>query len=103
MDWRCKKDKSAFDIELDGLQLRRNSVTTDWINSAGSVEEVGSIHTVQGYDLNHAGVIIDPDLRLDPASGRVIADRENYRDQRGKENNPMLARSTRLKTCSAFL
>jgi DUF2075 family protein len=91
-DWRSKKDRSAFDIELDGLQLRWNSVATDWINSPTSIEEVGSIHTVQGYDLNYAGVIIGADLRLDPATGRIIVDRENYRDQRGKENNPTLGK-----------
>lgn len=31
------------------------------------MEEVGSIHTVQGYGLNYVGVIIGKDLRLDPA------------------------------------
>ena len=47
---------------------------------------MGSIHTVQGYDLNYAGVIIGPDLRVDPASGAIVADRESYRDKKGKEN-----------------
>ncbi|MBN9140064.1 MAG: DUF2075 domain-containing protein [Micrococcales bacterium] len=89
-DWRSKKDKSAYDIELDGLRLRWNTTATDWVHSPTSVDEVGSIHTVQGYDLNYAGVIIGPDLRLDPATGRIVADRESYRDQRGKENNPTL-------------
>lgn len=89
-DWRSKKDKTAYDIELDGLQLRWNTTATDWVHSPTSVDEVGSIHTVQGYDLNYAGVIIGPDLRIDPDTGRIVADRENYRDQRGKENNPTL-------------
>src|SRR5690606_13705614 len=56
--WQSKTDKSAFDIELDGERMRWNSVQRDWINSPGSVNEIGSIHTVQGYDLNYAGVII---------------------------------------------
>jgi len=85
-DWVSKKDPDAFDIELDGEQLRWNRAEKDWINSPGALEEVGSIHTVQGYDLNYAGVIIGPDLRLDPASGRIVADRANYRDKKGKEN-----------------
>jgi DUF2075 family protein len=89
-DWRTKRDPAAYDIELDGLRLRWNRATTDWINSPGSVDEVGSIHTVQGYDLNYAGVIIGPDLRLDPASGRIVVSRENYRDKKGQENNRKL-------------
>ena len=84
-DWKSRRDRTAFDIELDGEQLRWNSTDKDWINSPGSVDEVGSIHTVQGYDLNYVGVIIGPDLRLS-ASGEIIADREAYRDKKGKEN-----------------
>ena len=85
-DWVSRKNSDAFDIELDGERLRWNGTDKDWINSNGSLEEVGSIHTVQGYDLNYAGVIIGPDLRLDPVTGRIVADRENYRDKKGKEN-----------------
>lgn len=78
--------RNLFDIQLDGEQLRWNGTDKDWINSKDSLEEVGSIHTVQGYDLNYAGVIIGPDLRLDPATGRIVACRESYRDKKGKEN-----------------
>ncbi len=85
--WRSKKDKSLFDIEEDGLRLRWNSTDKDWINSKNSLEEVGSIHTVQGYDLNYAGVIIGRDLRMDPTTGEVIFDRQNYFDKKGMENN----------------
>ncbi|MFD5224166.1 DNA/RNA helicase domain-containing protein [Microbacterium sp. NPDC058342] len=84
-DWVSKKDSSAFDIELDGERMRWNSTDKDWINSPVSLEEVGSIHTVQGYDLNYAGVIIGPDLRMS-SSGEIIADRQAYRDKKGKEN-----------------
>lgn len=85
-DWRSKRDAAAFDIHLDGERMRWNRTDKDWINSPGSLEEVGSIHTVQGYDLNYAGVIIGPDLRLDPETGAIVVDRENYRDKKGKEN-----------------
>lgn len=76
---------AEFDIEIDGERMRWNSTDKDWINSAGSLEEVGSIHTVQGYDLNYAGVIIGPDLKVD-SSGSIVADRDAYRDKKGKEN-----------------
>ncbi|WP_407358799.1 DUF2075 domain-containing protein [Microbacterium sp. LTA6] len=85
-DWVSRRDPAAFDIELDGEQMRWNSTDKDWINSPGALEEVGSIHTVQGYDLNYAGVIVGADLRVDPSSGLIVADWENYRDKKGKEN-----------------
>jgi len=86
--WRSKKDKKAFDIELDGERLRWNSKDRDWINSTNSLQEVGSIHTVQGYDLNYAGVIIGNDLRYDPVAERIVFDRSEYHDTKGRENNP---------------
>lgn len=88
--WKSKNDKAAYDIELDGQRMRWNTTTTDWINSPKSVEEVGSIHTVQGYDLNYVGVIIGNDLRYDPTAGKLIFDRDNYHDKKGRENNPKL-------------
>ena len=90
-DWKSRRDPSAFDIEIDGLQLRWNSQAKDWINSARSIDEVGSIHTVQGYDLNYAGVIIGNDLRYDPDARRLFIDRDSYRDAKGKENNKQRA------------
>ena len=88
--WRSKKNPGAYDIELDGCRLQWNRTAVDWINSKGAVDEVGSIHTVQGYDLNYAGVIIGPDLRYDPQQQKLIFDRASYHDTKGKENNPQL-------------
>ena len=91
-EWKTKNDKTAFDIEIEGHGLRWNSTQTDWIASSNALEEVGSIHTVQGYDLNYAGVIIGEDLRYDPIEGRLFVDRASYFDKKGKENNPRLGR-----------
>jgi len=88
--WITKKQKDAFDIEIDGLALRWNQTQRDWINSPGAIDDVGSIHTVQGYDLNFAGVIIGRDLRFDPVAQRIVFDRSNYHDTKGRENNPKL-------------
>lgn len=87
-EWKSRKDPRAYDIDEDGLLLRWNSSQKDWISSAGSVAEVGSIHTVQGYDLNYAGVIIGRDLRYDAESAQIIFDRSRYFDKKGKQNNP---------------
>lgn len=88
--WPSRTDPSAFDIELDGCKLRWNVTAIDWIDSAGSLEEMGSIHTVQGYDLNYCGVVIGPDLSLDPTTNRLRFNRSSYFDTRGKANNNLL-------------
>lgn len=88
--WQTKNAPHLYDIEIDGQKLRWNSTDVDWVNSPTSVLEVGSIHTIQGYDLNYAGVIIGPDLRFDTATQRIVFDRENYADPRGTMNNRAL-------------
>lgn len=85
--WKSKKDKSAFDIELcHGVQMRWNSNEKDWITSPYSREEAGSIHTIQGYDLNYAGVIIGGDIRYDLKAEKLYIDRDHYFDAAGKAN-----------------
>lgn len=88
--WSSRNDKAATDIEIDGIQMQWNQTPVDWINSPNSVNEVGSIHTVQGYDLNFAGVIIGPDLGYDETTGQLTFNRDSYFDTKGKENNPRL-------------
>lgn len=80
-------DDFVWDIEVGTLRLCWNRTATDWINSPSSVREVGSIHTVQGYDLNYAGVVIGPDLYWDRAERRIKLDRANYFDKKGKAAN----------------
>lgn len=79
-----------WDIELDGLRLPWNRTDKEWVTSPTAIHEVGSIHTLQGYDLNYAGVVIGEDLRWDEQSQRVVFCRESYFDKRGKRNNPTL-------------
>lgn len=88
--WKSKGDPTGWDIELDGIQMPWNRSQVDWIASPTSLDEVGSIHTVQGYDLNYAGVVIGEDLRFDPATNRLFIDRSSYFDKKGMENNPKL-------------
>jgi DUF2075 family protein len=88
--WKSRKVKTAIDIEIDGIEMQWNRVEIDWINSPNSVNEVGSIHTVQGYDLNYAGVIIGPDITYDEVTRQLVFNRDRYFDKKGKENNPRL-------------
>ena len=60
--WKSKRDRGAYDIEIDGLKFRWNSTQYNWIGSKNAPYEVGSIYTVQGDDLNYVGLIIGRDL-----------------------------------------
>lgn len=84
-DWISKKDRSKYDITIQNCKLRWNSTPQDWINSPNAINEVGCIHTVQGYDLNYAGVIIGPELVL--RNGKIRFIPENYKDRYGAHSS----------------
>lgn len=94
--WRSKVDRcddAPYDIELDDMQLRWQRNPISWMHSPSALDEVGMIHSVQGYDLNYAGVIIGPDVGLDD-SGEYYVNRQQYYDRRGKANNYLLSNIT---------
>lgn len=84
--WSTKGGGSGHDIEIDGLKLVWNSTNSDWVNSPNAANEVGCIHTVQGYDLNYTGVIIGPELSYDEEAKRLIVDEKKYKDINGKRS-----------------
>ena len=73
-----------YDIDIDGNKYIWNSRPSDWINSPNSVNEIGSIHTTQGFDLNYTGLIIGNELKYDLDNNKFVVDRNNYFDVKGK-------------------
>lgn len=85
--WHSKNDKSAYDIVIDGEKFQWNQTDVDWVNSPNSINEIGSIHTIQGYDLNYAGVIIGPDLVYSSHSGEMAFNRAQFFDGKSIQRN----------------
>lgn len=83
-EWVSKKDKSKYDIEIEGIKKQWNHCTEGWVHSEEAIDEVGCIHSVQGYDLNYAFVIIGNELGYDRSTGTFIVRGEHYFDKNGK-------------------
>lgn len=81
--WVSKKDPTAFDIEIEGVPLQWNKTNDDWINTDNAANEVGCIHTTQGYDLNYAGVIFGQEIGFDPDKNEIVIHKEYYHDRNG--------------------
>lgn len=81
--WESKKDKSKYDIFIKDYKYKWNSVNKDWINSLNAINEIGCIHTVQGYDLNYAGVIIGLELYME--DGVIKYNGDHYKDTIAKD------------------
>lgn len=82
--WVSKTNKKAIDIEIEGLQFQWNQSLNDWVNSPNAFHEVGSIHTIQGYDLNYTGVIFGREIDYDKNTGEIVVDKNMYFDKYGK-------------------
>lgn len=81
--WVSRGNPNATDIDIDGFKLRWNSTTTNWVNSLNAINEVGCIHTIQGYDLNYVGVIVGPELTYNAKTDRLAINEDKYEDRNG--------------------
>lgn len=84
--WISKGSENKFDIVIGDVKLKWNSVSDDWINTENSVNEVGCIHTTQGYDLNYTGIIFGNEISYDKLNNEIIIQKDNYHDKTGKNS-----------------
>lgn len=91
-EWRTKgysideiNSLGLYDIEIENEKFIWNTRQEGWVISDNAINEVGSIHTIQGYDLNYSGVILGHDIRYDDVKQKIVVDRELYFDKKGKQ------------------
>jgi DUF2075 family protein len=69
-----------FDFESENYNINWNTQVKNWFNSKNAINEVGCIHTLQGYDLNYIGVIIGDELTYNFETNKIEVVYENYKD-----------------------
>lgn len=86
--WISKPSKNKteavnFDFEINGEKFKWNTTKgkSGWIESENSINEVGSIHTTQGFDLNYVGLIIGRDVFFDKNSKRLEVNPTHFHDK----------------------
>ena len=72
------------DIELSGKSYYWNLKSSQWILKS-SPEEIGCVHTSQGYDLNRVGVIFGREIDYDPNTQTITIDRDLFFDNKVKQ------------------
>lgn len=84
--WASKKDAQAQDIVIDDIGLKWNCTYDNWVGRGVSdpqiAHEVGCIHSIQGYDLSYAYVLIGNDLVLGE-DGKPESNKTSYYDRNG--------------------
>lgn len=91
--WKSKKCKTyneviikgLEDIDIDNHKYVWNMNNQEFILSNNSVNEIGCVHTLQGYDLNYCGVIFGKEIDYD--GKQIIINRNNFYDSKVKDGS----------------
>lgn len=91
--WISKKSKTIpeavkkglQDIDLDGQKYVWNMSNKEWILRKGAVNEIGCVHTTQGYDLNYVAVIFGQEIDYDGETNSFVIDRNKFYDTKVKD------------------
>ncbi|WP_029603848.1 DUF2075 domain-containing protein [Kozakia baliensis] len=51
-----------------------------WAERPDTIDEVGSVYTIQGFDLNYAAIILGPSLGYDTKADKITVDPTRYED-----------------------
>ena len=78
-------NKGLEDIDLNGHKYVWNMSNQEWILREGAVNEIGCVHTTQGYDLNYVAVIFGREIDFDEESGSIVIDRNKFYDKKVKD------------------
>ena len=76
-------NQNLYDIDICGHKYVWNTVDKGWVLSKNSIDEIGCIHTVQGYDLNYVGLILGPDIDYDFVNNKIVINKKNFYDSFG--------------------
>ena len=81
-DYLHKKDKKTYIVDEEGINMPWNSTQdkVTWAENPNSIKEVGSIYTVQGFDLNYVGVVLGPSVSYDEDKDELVIDTSKYKD-----------------------
>lgn len=83
-DWVSNNDPTKYDIEIEGVKRKWNHCTEGWVHSREAIDEMGCIHSIQGYDLNYAFVIMGREISYNKDTQEIIVNRDLYFDDNGK-------------------
>lgn len=72
------------DIEINGHRYIWNMSAQGWILGENAINEIGCIHTTQGYDLNYAGIILGREIDYDPNKDEIVINPKLFFDKKAK-------------------
>lgn len=84
-DYAHKKNGDVYLVDQAGVNLPWNTTNSKvtWSERPETINEVGSIYTVQGFDLNYVGIVLGPSVDYDFEAEKLVIDPSKYQDTGG--------------------
>lgn len=82
--WDKSKDRKP-EINIEGYLLFWNEANKDFIHSTKIHQEVGCIHTVQGFDMSYVGIIFGEEIDYSKETKEIVIYKDKYQDRKGKD------------------
>lgn len=79
-----KNKPDVYEFSEKGYKAKWNSKTKGWFDSPNSINEIGSVFTIAGIDLNYCGVIIGKDIYYDKKDKLIKCNIDNFCDDKAK-------------------
>lgn len=76
--------KKLFDINIEGHKYIWNTTDENWILSDNAINEIGCVHTTQGYDLNYVGIIFGTEIEWNESLNQFDINLDNFYDKKVK-------------------
>lgn len=80
--------RESLDVKEADFKKKWNKADVNgWCNTeaAKKLEEIGCVHTIQGYDVDYVGVIFGREIVF--RNGKIKVERKEYKDKGGYTNN----------------
>lgn len=79
-EYRNDNTTDSYTILIDYVKAKWNTCTKGWIRKEECRQEIGSIYTLCGIDLNYIGLIIGPELYYDIKEKKIKLNKEEFYD-----------------------
>lgn len=73
------------DITIGNYKYVWNMTNEEFILSKNAINEIGCIHTLQGYDLNYIGLILGEEIDYNPETNQIEIDLNKFYDKYVKQ------------------
>lgn len=86
-DYKDVIKQGKEDITIGSYKYVWNMTNEEFILSENAINEIGCIHTLQGYDLNYCGVILGEEIDYNPKTNQIEIDLDKFYDKYVKQGS----------------